>query len=421
VEGRRNWREKIRIQLNDNSSKGDERIWFHCSSLGEFEQGRPVIEKFKLQNYTSLTKYKIVLTFFSPSGYEIRKNYECADYVFYLPLDTPKNAEDFINLIQPKKVFFVKYDYWFHYLKALNKKNIPVYFISSVFRSDHRFFKWYGRFFKKMLSYVTHFFVQNEKSKQLLHSIGFDNATVCGDTRFDRVVQVAATFKEVELVKQFKNSKPLLIAGSTWLKDEEILVNLLTEPLLSDLKIAIVPHEILHHHIGALEYLLIEKGGLKPDEVAIYSRCEEESEIVRKRENEPSATSHFPTFSPAHFPYSARVLIIDTVGLLSSIYRYGDMAYVGGGFGTGIHNVLEAAVYGIPVFFGPKHQKFSEAIELINLGGAFSVLTSVELSFHIQRFLQDKNEKEKAATAAKNYVKQKAGATEKIFQYLNNG
>ncbi len=390
IEGRRGWREKISSQITDK----EKHIWFHCSSLGEFEQGRPVIEKIKQSDSGS----KIVLTFFSPSGYEIRKNYEHADYIFYLPIDTRKNAVDFINLIQPAKVFFVKYDYWFYFLGELSRKSIPVYFISSVFRSNHRFFKkgLVGSFFRKMLSCVSHFFVQNKESEQLLHSIGFNNVTVCGDTRFDRVVKIAANHREIEQVKRFTSSSKgnVLIAGSTWPQDEEVLIRLIKNVPL-DFKTIIVPHEINHHHIGHLEYALIEKAGMKPDDIAVFSHEKENLAI-------------------------ARVYIIDTIGLLSSIYYYGDFAYVGGGFGKGIHNILEAAIYGMTVFFGPNYQTFPEAVELIKSGAAFPIRSAEELEKQVKRLSENTAEKEKAAEAAKTYVMQHAGATERILSYLDS-
>jgi 3-deoxy-D-manno-octulosonic-acid transferase len=385
IDGRKNWKRKVQTSLKP----GEKRVWFHCSSLGEFEQGRTVIEEFR----KLFPQYKIVLTFFSPSGYEHRKNYSAADYTFYLPLDKNSNAKTFIELIRPEKVFFVKYDYWLNYFREISKKNIQLYIISGTFRPTQIFFKWYGSGFRKALKSVTHFFLQDESSAKLLQSIGLNNYSISGDTRFDRVTQIAASAKEIDKVNKFKNGKMVLVAGSTWNEDEILLIEMCLN-FSSEIKIIFVPHEISSHHIGQLEYRLIENAGLKPDDIAVYTH---EKENVS----------------------TAKVLIVDTVGLLSAIYRYGEMAYIGGGFGKGIHNTLEAAVYGMPVFFGPNYKKFIEAHELVNVGAAFVVLKSSQLKNKIKTFLNNPGKRSVVSQAAKNYVTEKAGATKRILEKIS--
>ncbi len=384
VTGRKN----IFNQIQNSLQPGEQRVWFHCASLGEFEQGRPVMEKLKIKN----EKLKIVLTFFSPSGYEVRKNYAGADYVFYLPVDTKSNAERFISLINPEKVFFVKYEFWFHYLDTLHKKNIPVYLVSAIFRTQQKFFKWYGGFFRRMLKSVTHFFLQDDESAALLNSIGISNYTVTGDTRFDRVVEAAASVKPIPVIEKFKDGKELLIAGSTWKEDEEVILSSFTKLTLhpSPFKLIIAPHEINEPEI---------KRQLK-----IFSGFK----TVRFSEAKEETVS------------AAQVLIIDNIGMLYSLYQYGTFAYVGGGFGKGIHNILEAAVFGIPVFFGPNYQKFREARDLINYSGAFSIQSSDELNSAIMTLANNEHKWKAASLVARNYVDDKKGAAEKIINYLMN-
>ncbi len=379
VEGRKNWRSKIPESLKPDES----RVWFHCSSLGEFEQGRPVIEEFKMRN----EKLKIVLTFFSPSGFEIRKNYSGADYVFYLPADTKANSKDFIELIKPEKVFFTKYEYWHHYFHQLKKKNIPLYMVSAVFRPDDRFFKSYGSFFRNILQCVSHFFVQNEESKSLLMKIGFNNSSVAGDTRFDRVVEVSRNAKEIPVAEKFSRGKIVLVAGSTWSEDEKILADTI-KSFSCEWKLIIAPHEINKSRISEvihtfLNFNLIQFSKASNEELSSYD-----------------------------------VLLIDNIGMLSSLYCYGQYAYVGGGFGKGIHNTLEAAVFGIPVFFGPSFEKFNEAKELINCGGGFLISSGEKLKNELRKFFENSSYKIKAGAAAKNYVTANAGATEIILNYV---
>jgi 3-deoxy-D-manno-octulosonic-acid transferase len=384
-------RKDIFKKISESLLAGERRVWFHCASLGEFEQGRPLIEKFRLGH----PEYKIVLTFFSPSGYEVRKNYSGADYVFYLPADTKMNATQFISMVNPEKVFFVKYEFWFHYFNELRKRNVPVYLVSGIFRPGQRFFKWYGSFSRRILRSVTYFFVQDEQSAALLKSIGLVNYSVTGDTRFDRVLEVASNARSIPLIEKFKDGKKILVAGSTWEKDEQLLLSLFSKFKNQSFKLILVPHEISSHHIGHLEYLLVEKCGLVPDDIVLYSRDEKNTS-------------------------TAKILIIDTIGILSAVYRYGEFAYVGGGFGSGIHNILEAAVYGLPVFFGPNYERFLEAVELIKAGGAFPVRDEIQLTEKISLLLEDENEREMISLISKNFVLRNAGATQRIMGWISN-
>jgi 3-deoxy-D-manno-octulosonic-acid transferase len=380
VEGRENIFDRLEAEIQ----KDVPLVWFHCASLGEFEQGRPVIEKFR-QAYPG---YKILLTFFSPSGYEIRKNYTGADHVFYLPIDTRKNAERFISIAKPKIVFFVKYEFWFNYLDVLHKRNVPLYLISAIFRADQYFFKNYGSWPRKALHYYTHVFVQDENSKNLLNAIGVTQVSVGGDTRFDRVVEISKQQKEISLALAFSTTgNPVIVAGSTWPEDDALLSELVKDH--KELKLIIAPHEINEDKISALQYTFEKHAA-----VARYS----------KTTNEAAA--------------GARVLIIDNIGMLSSLYKYGKIAYVGGGFGKGIHNILEAAAYGMPVFFGPNYYKFSEARELVRLGAGISIGNYHELNKAIASLLKDKEALSALSSTAKSYVHENTGATEKIMRQV---
>jgi 3-deoxy-D-manno-octulosonic-acid transferase len=382
--GRKNIFSTIENALQPN----EKRVWFHCASLGEFEQGRPVIEKFKMQN----AEFKIVLTFFSPSGYEVRKNYGGVDYVFYLPLDTKSNAVKFISLVNPQKVFFVKYEFWFHYLDTLRKKNIPTFLVSGIFRSQQKFFKWYGSFFRTMLESFTHIFLQDEESAELLKTINIKNYTVAGDTRFDRVVELAKNVQPIPLIEKFKSSSRLIIAGSTWKEDEEIIHDLFSfhSTLPSAFKLIIAPHETNENRVR---------------------------ELLKTFDD--FNTGRFSLSNDSNIS-SYQVLIIDHIGMLSSLYQYGSYAYIGGGFGKGIHNILEAAVFGNPVFFGPNFQKFREAKELVKIGGAFSIKSGEELKLAFNNLDTSRNASDAASLAARNYVFSKNGATEKIISFLKN-
>ncbi len=381
MQGRRNWKNTVSRQV-DNTARY---IWFHCASLGEFEQGRPVIESIK----NRFPEYKIVLTFFSPSGYEIRKNYEKADLVFYLPPDTKRNARKFIDIIQPEKVFFVKYEYWYFYISELKKRNIPLYQVSAIFRESQLFFRdsALGKWYRKMLHQFTHFFVQDKKSEELLASIGITNVSLAGDTRFDRVAAIAAGSKELPLVEKFRGESKLLIAGSTWKPDEEMLAAFINN--VDDVKMIIAPHEVSVVNINRLQQML------KTPHV-LYSEAENDNLAAKQ------------------------VLIIDSIGLLSSLYRYGDVAYIGGGFGVGIHNILEAATFGLPVVFGPNYQKFKEAVDLTKRGGAFTVKDVGELNSILKKLFTDKNYLDETSAVSKKYVAENVGATSLIIKKVFN-
>ena len=381
VKGRKNWRKKLAEKIETNARY----IWVHCASLGEFEQGRPLIEEIRKQ----FPEYRILLTFFSPSGYEIRKNYELADMVMYLPVDTHRNAKRFLRLVQPEKAFFIKYEYWHFYIDELKKRNIPLYIVSAIFRENQHFFKnsMLGKWYRNMLSKVEYFFLQNEKSAQLLQSIGLNNFTVSGDTRFDRVAAIARSAKEIPIVEKFKDSQPLLIAGSTWKPDEELLAAFINNR--PNLKVVFAPHEVTQANMNRLEQLL------KTSHIR-FSKADE-NEVAR-----------------------FQVLIIDSVGLLSSLYRYGNLAYIGGGFGVGIHNILEAATFGLPVIFGPNYEKFKEAVDLKNLGGAFPVQDFKQLEFILNDFLADNSKLAEASTVCKNYVEKNTGSTNLIIKKVFN-
>lgn len=361
-------------------------IWFHASSLGEFEQGRPVIEKIKAE----YPQYKILLTFFSPSGYEVRKNYEPADVICYLPFDTPYKVKKFINLANPCMAVFIKYEFWGNYLNELRRKEIPVYVISAIFRKEQLFFKWYGKIYRKFLSCFNHLFVQDENSGKLLRSIDLTNVTVAGDTRFDRVLDVYNNRRNIPGIDTFHyNSKgekaPILIAGSSWPADEKILINYFNEH--TDLKLIIAPHEMPREHLMQIEARL-QRPSIRLSEA--FGKDLSDKDCI----------------------------IVDSFGLLSSIYRYGDMAYIGGGFGHGIHNTLEAAVYGIPVIFGHKYHKFKEAQDLINVGGGFPISSEDDFNARMNDFLSYHSLLEEAGEAAGNFVKDNAGATDKILEQL---
>lgn len=377
IKGRKGIFDKIQKQVKSENNL----FWFHTSSLGEFEQGRPLIEALKNKN----NSIKILLTFFSPSGYENRKNYKTADYIFYMPPDSKKNARQFINLIQPSKAFFIKYEFWYHYLNQLKKNNIPVYLISANFRQKQIFFKWYGGWFRKMLYKFAHIFVQNKKSEQLLKNIGLDNITISGDTRFDRVAEIAKQAKRIEIAEKFKQDNSIIIGGSTWDKDEEIIIEFINTSQRKT-KYIIAPHEIHESNIQR-----IIKSINKP--------------VIRYSSASINNVNDF------------QVLIIDNIGMLSSLYRYADIAYIGGGFGVGIHNILEAATFGLPVVFGPNYKKFQEAVDLVESGGAFSVDSYENLQIRFENLLEN-IETNKAGKISKEYVLNNQGATSKILNEI---
>ena len=373
-------RKHIFATLKNHNFNG-KTIWFHCSSLGEFEQGRPLIEMIKKQH----KNHKILLTFFSPSGYNIRKDYAYADIVTYLPLDTPRATEQFIRIVQPAMVFFVKYDFWFNMLIRLHKKNIPLYLISGIFNEKQIFFKPYGRWYKKILFLFDHLFVQDQASGELLRKQGLKNVSVAGDTRFDRVFEIAQNVKKNPLIEKFKKNKRIIIAGSSWEQDEKILIRYINENDDGQLSYIIAPHEINHAHIqNIINNLKIN--------VLKYSEANKDN------------VSNF------------NVLIIDNIGMLSSLYQYAEIAFIGGGFGKGIHNILEAATFGMPVIFGPNYQKFREAHDLMNIKAASSIHSYDTFKDVVSLYLNDHKLREKAGETAAQYVKNKKGATLNIYQ-----
>ena len=359
-------------------------VWVHCASLGEFEQGRPIIEAIRKH-----PEYRILLTFFSPSGFEIRKNYDLADYICYLPADTRKNAEKLIDLVHPEFVFFVKYEFWFHYITELKKRNIPLYLVSAIFRENQLFFKnmpW-GKWYRKMLFSFEQFFVQDDQSVKLLHQVGIKNVTKAGDTRFDRVAEIARNGKNIPLVEKFKGNSLLVVAGSTWKPDEELLVKyILSHP---ETKFIIAPHETKKSNVERLINLL-------KTTVICYTEATENS-VMNKQ-----------------------VMIVDTIGILSSIYKYADLSYIGGGFGVGIHNTLEAAIFGMPIVFGPNYHKFNEAKTMVNLGIAFPINNSSSLNSIFDQLLSDNEKRNSITKECSNFINQNLGASQIILNKVFN-
>jgi len=358
--------------------------WFHFASLGEFEQGRPVLEKLKSDHPST----SIIITFFSPSGYEVRKNYPLADHVFYLPLDTKQNAQKLVRLFNPKIAVFTKYEYWYHYFEVLNANKTPLFIISGIFRKEQVFFKWYGGLHRKMLGLVSHFFVQNEESKHLLAEIGVKNVSVNGDTRFDRVNSNATKPIKIKQIEEFCINKNVFIAGSSWHEDEKLIATLIN--LYPEWRFIIAPHEVNEARIKSIE--------------ALFSNSIKFSEIQKKESNLQKISN-------------TQVLIIDSIGILSSIYQYGQIAYIGGGFGVGIHNTLEAAAFRLPILFGPNYSRFMEAVELVEKRAAFSIKDATELHL-IMEFLSTKENRLKSGDAASDYVKSRIGATQKFLDFI---
>lgn len=361
----------------------DKTIWFHAASLGEYEQGLPVIEKIK-EKYPN---HKIVLSFFSPSGYEVRKNNPIADATVYLPLDTQKNAAKFIDLVHPEMVFFIKYEFWPNYLNELKKHNTPTYLISGIFRENQVFFKWYGNFYRKALDAFSYFFVQNEKSKQLLLQLGKVNCIVSGDTRFDRVASILERDNTLDFIAEFKNNKTTIVAGSTWAKDEELLLNYVNSNI-TDTKFIIAPHNI------------------KPDQIQkLKNSCAKKVILFSEKENKNLADYD--------------VFIIDTVGLLTKIYSYADIAYVGGGYGhPGIHNILEPATFGIPIIIGPNYSHFAEAIELVRLGGCISVDNNDSLEALFNELIGGIEIRKSRGVISASFVQNNTGAVARIMDKI---
>lgn len=374
---RKGEREAFKV-LKDKVEPGARYVWFHAASLGEFEQGRPIMERLKAEH----PELKILLTFFSPSGYEVRKNYEGADIICYLPLDTYINARRFLNLVHPEMAFFIKYEFWWNYLHILKRRGVPVYSVSSIFRPDQVFFRWYGRTYSNVLKCFTRFFVQNDISRQLLGKLGITDVDITGDTRFDRVLSIKEQAKKLPLVEAFKKDYKVFVAGSSWPPDEEIFIRYFNEH--KDWKLIIAPHVIGEDHLRQ-----------------IMSRLK--LKTVRYTQATEATVA------------DAECLIIDCFGLLSSIYGYGDVAYVGGGFGVGIHNVLEAAVWNVPVIFGPNNRRFQEAQDLLASGGGRQIGDYADFEALMDVYDKDDSARKADGNKAAGYVNSKAGATDKIL------
>ncbi len=376
-----------RKQLFENMqraiSPSDRIIWIHVASLGEFEQGRPLIEHFKATH----PEYKILLTFFSPSGYEVRKNYEGADYIFYLPIDTTNNARRFLEIAHPEIAIFVKYEYWLNLLFELRRRKVRSYIVSAIFRRNSIFFKSYGSKWRKALESFETLFVQDSNSLNLLAELGFDNVVVAGDTRFDRVMEIANNVKSIPIVEQFKGNSELFVAGSTWLPDETILAEIAKRH--TSTKFVIAPHEIKEENVSNITKLFGESNVVRYTTIAAKQETAEATEMLNK----------------------AQVLILDTMGMLSSLYQYGEFSYIGGGFGVGIHNTLEAATFGLPIAFGPNYSRFKEANDLVSLGAAASVADAEGLDVWFTKLITDREVKAMACRAAKEYTSNMSGAT----------
>lgn len=385
-----NGRKTVFSTLQSKIKPIDKTIWFHAASLGEYEQGLPVIEKIK-EKYPN---HKIIVTFFSPSGYEVRKNNTVSNVTVYLPLDTKSNAKQFLDLVHPELVFFIKYEYWPNYLKELKRRNIKTYLISGILRENQAFFKWYGGFYRNALKTFDYFFVQNENSKKLLQSIGFTNVKISGDTRFDRVVSILERDNTLEFIEEFKDNKVTIVIGSSWPKDEELLVNYINQSS-DDLKFIIAPHNIKSEQIHSL-YKQINKTKYKYSDYSI--------ETLRK----PNLKNY-------------QVFIIDTIGILTKIYSYADIAYVGGGFGNpGIHNILEPATFGIPIVIGPNYSHFAEASALVNMDGCISIQNQIQLDEAFNLLLQNEDERFEKGHICSTFVQMNKGATNSIMNHILN-
>jgi len=379
VDGRKDVFTKIKEKIN----LSDKTIWFHAASLGEYEQGLPVIEEIKIKYPT----HKIVVTFFSPSGYEVRKNNTVADLTIYLPLDTKSNAKLFLELVHPDLVFFIKYEFWPNYLNELKKRSIKTYLISGIFRENQAFFKGYGGFYRAALKAFDFFFVQNESSKNLLQSIGFTNVKISGDTRFDRVVSILERDNSLDFIEQFKDQKTTIVIGSSWPKDEAILVDYINSAP-KDLKFIIAPHNIHHSEIGSLQ-----------------SAIKKETLLFSEKENQ----------NPANF----QVFIIDTIGILTKIYSYADIAYVGGGFGnTGVHNILEPATFGVPIIIGPNYSHFAEVTALVHQGGCVSISNQKELNEALDNLISNEDIRHEKGHICETFVQMNKGATVTILKNI---
>jgi 3-deoxy-D-manno-octulosonic-acid transferase len=394
-----NGRKDVFSKLNEKIQLKDKTIWFHAASLGEYEQGLPVIEKIK----EKFPNHKIVVTFFSPSGYEVRKNNTVADVTCYLPLDTKSNAKKFIEAVHPEIVFFIKYEYWPNYLHQLKKQNIKTYLISGIFRENQAFFKWYGGFYRNALKTFEYFFVQNDSSKKLIQSIGFNNVSVSGDTRFDRVVSILERDNSLDFIERFSNisstalgvTKPtIVVIGSSWQKDENLLVNYINNSD-DDIKFIIAPHNIKQEQIDNLQSLIKKK-------TVLFS---EKDEISPDGRNDKLADFN--------------VFIIDTIGILTKIYSYADIAYVGGGFGNpGVHNILEPATFGVPIVIGPNYSHFAEATSLVNMEGCISISNQEELNNAFNLLINNEDERHEKGHICSTFVQMNKGATDVILKYI---
>lgn len=380
VEGRKNVFSILDEKINPN----DKTIWFHSASLGEYEQGLPVIEKIK-EKYPS---HKIIVTFFSPSGYEVRKNNTAADVTVYLPLDTKSNAKRFLKLVHPEFAFFIKYEFWLNYLKELEKNKTPAYLISGIFRDSQMFFKWYGGFYRKALKAFTYFFVQNESSKQKIEAIGFKNVVVSGDTRFDRVAAILERDNSLDYIKNFKNNQQTIVIGSSWPKDEVLIAEYINQAP-ENVKFIIAPHNI------------------KTDQITnLKSQITKSTVLFSEKENKNLSDYN--------------VFIIDTIGLLTKIYSYGTIAYVGGGFGNpGIHNILEPAAFGIPIVIGPNYSNFAEAVSLVGLGGCMTITNVSELKEILNRLLTDKTFLKEKSQICESFIQDNKGASNTIMNIVS--
>lgn len=380
IDGRKDTFQKLSNEISSN----DKTIWIHCASLGEFEQGRPIIERIKNDYRT----HKIVLTFFSPSGYEVQKNYDQVDVVCYLPLDTKSNARRFIEMTHPEIAIFVKYEFWPNILKELKKNKIETILVSGIFRKDQIFFKLFGSWMRKSLQSFSHFFVQDKNSKNLLESIDIKKVTISGDTRFDRVHEIPLQDNTLNFIEEFKQDQLTFVAGSTWKEDEEMLVNYINNEASENDKFIFAPHNI-------------KEQGIK----RLYDSINKKTVLFSEKENQ-----NIEDF---------QVLILDTIGILTRVYSYADIAYVGGGFETGLHNVLEPATFGVPILIGPKYQKFNEAVDLVHNGGCVVVENSDEMKILLRRLFSDAEFRKEKGSISEKYIKDNIGATDMVLEYIS--
>ncbi len=374
VEGRRDWHRRLREDIREKENL----VWFHAASLGEFEQGRPIIERVR-EEYPD---HPILLTFFSPSGYEVRKDFDKVDYVHYLPLDTPGNARKFLDVVQPKLAVFIRYEYWYNFLRAMFRRDIPLVMVSSIFRKNQIFFRPYVGWSRNALRRISHFFVQNQESLVLLESIGVRNKDLSGDTRFDRVWDAAQEKREFPLVERFLAGRTCLMAGSTWPFDDQLLKEIV--PAFPDLKVVIVPHHVDEANIRRITDLFEEK-------MALYTQGEDQDLEDRQ------------------------VLVVDTIGMLTYLYRLADLTYIGDGFGAGIHSIMEPAAFGMPIFFGPNYHNFQEAVDLVERRGVFAVNDQKELMEGIRRFADDERARQAVGQICREYIQEKKGATDRVM------